>query len=315
MKNEIILFENQDVKLEVNMKDETVWLNRGQLAKLFDRDVKTIGKHINNALNEELDNSTVAKFATVQKEGQREVTREIEYYNLDMIISVGYRVKSQNGVIFRKWANNVLKDYMIKGYAVNQKRLEYLEKTIKLIDIAGRIDTELKADEAREIIKVINNYSNALNLLDCYDHKLITKPTGTEDNKKITYEDCISIVNKLKFNSDSNLFALERDNGLKAIIDTIYQSFDGKDLYPSVQEKAANFLYLITKNHTFIDGNKRIAATLFIYFLEFYNILYKGNRQVIDNNTLVAITLLIAESNPKEKDILIDLVMNFLNNE
>ena len=158
MKNEIILFENQDVKLEVNMKDETVWLNREQLAKLFDRDIKTIGKHINNALNEELDNSTVAKFATVQKEGQREVTREIEYYNLDMIISVGYRVKSQNGVIFRKWANNVLKDYMIKGYAVNQKRLEYLEKTIKLIDIAGRIDTELKADEAREIIKVINNY-------------------------------------------------------------------------------------------------------------------------------------------------------------
>ena len=315
MKNEIILFENQNVKLEVNMKDETVWLNREQLSKLFDRDVKTIGKHINNALNEELDNSTVAKFATVQKEGQREVTREIEYYNLDMIISVGYRVKSQNGVIFRKWANKVLKDYMIKGYAVNQKRLEYLEKTIKLIDIAGRIDTELKADEAREIIKVINNYSNALNLLDCYDHKLITKPTGTEDNKKITYEDCISIVNKLKFNSDSNLFALERDNGLKAIIDTIYGSFDGKDLYPSVQEKAANFLYLITKNHTFIDGNKRIAATLFIYFLEFYNILYKENEQVIDNNTLVAITLLIAESNPKEKDILIDLVMNFLNNE
>ena len=312
MKNEIILFENQNVKLEVNMKDETVWLNREQLAILFARDIKTIGKHINNALNEELDNSVVAKFATTAKDGK---TYQVEYYNLDMIISVGYRVKSQNGVIFRKWANKVLKDYMIKGYAVNQKRLEYLEKTIKLIDIAGRIDTELKADEAREIIKVINNYSNALNLLDCYDHKLITKPTGTEDNKKITYEDCISIVNKLKFNSDSNLFALERDNGLKAIIDTIYGSFDGKDLYPSVQEKAANFLYLITKNHTFIDGNKRIAATLFIYFLEFYNILYKGNRQVIDNNTLVAITLLIAESNPKEKDILIDLVMNFLNNE
>ena len=315
-KNEIILFENQGVKLEVNLKDETVWLNRQQMATLFNRDVKTIGKHINNALAEELaDIPTVAKFATVQKEGEREVKREVEYYNLDMILSVGYRVKSDKGILFRKWATNVLKDYMIKGYAVNQKRLEYLEKTIKLIDIAGRIDTELKADEAREIIKVINNYSNALNLLYCYDHKLITKPTGTEDNKKITYEDCISIVNKLKFNSDSNLFALERDNGLKAIIDTIYGSFDGKDLYPSVQEKAANFLYLITKNHTFIDGNKRIAATLFIYFLEFYNILYKGNRQVIDNNTLVAITLLIAESNPKEKDILIDLVMNFLNNE
>ena len=312
MKNEIILFENQNVKLEVNMKDETVWLNREQLAMLFARDIKTIGKHINNALNEELDNSVVAKFATTAKDGK---TYQVEYYNLDMIISVGYRVKSQNGVIFRKWANKVLKDYMIKGYAVNQKRLEFLEKTIKLIDIAGRIDTELKASEAQEIIKVINNYSNALNLLDDYDHKRITRPNGTKNNEKITYEDCISIVNKLKFNSDSNLFALERDNGLKAIIGTIYQSFDGKDLYPSVQEKAANFLYLITKNHTFIDGNKRIAATLFIYFLEFYNILYKENGQVIDNNTLVAITLLIAESNPKEKDILIDLVMNFLNNE
>ncbi len=312
MKNEIILFENQNVKLEVNMKDETVWLNREQLAMLFDRNIKTIGKHINNALNEELDNSVVAKFATTAKDGK---TYQVEYYNLDMIISVGYRVKSQNGVIFRKWANKVLKDYMIKGYAANQKRLEYLEKTIKLIDIAGRIDTELKAAEAGEIIKVINNYSNALNLLDDYDHKRITRPNGTKNNKKITYEDCISIVNKLKFNSDSNLFALERDSGLKAIIGTIYQSFDGKDLYPSVQEKAANFLYLITKNHTFIDGNKRIAATLFIYFLEFYNILYKENGQVIDNNTLVAITLLIAESNPKEKDILIDLVMNFLNNE
>ena len=294
------------------MKDESVWLNREQLAMLFDRDIKTIGKHINNALNEELDNSVVAKFATTAKDGK---TYQVEYYNLDMIISVGYRVKSQNGVIFRKWANKVLKDYIIKGYAVNQKRLEYLEKAIKLIDIAGRIDTELKGTEAGEIIKVINNYSNALNLLNDYDHKRITKPNGTKNNKKITYEECISIVNKLKFSSDSDLFALERDDGLKEVIGTIYQSFDGKDLYPSIQEKAANFLYLITKNHTFIDGNKRIAATLFIYFLEFYNILYKENVQVIDNNSLVAITLLIAESNPKEKDILIDLVMNFLKNK
>ena len=312
MKNEIILFENQNVKLEVNIKDETVWLNRKQLAILFARDIKTIGKHINNALNEELDNSVVAKFATTAKDGK---TYQVDYYNLDVIISVGYRVKSQNGVIFRKWANKVLKDYMIKGYAINKKRLEYLEKTVKLIDIAGRIDTELKEAEAQEIIKVINNYSNALNLLDDYDHKRITRPNGTKNNKKITYENCISIVNKLKFNSDSNLFALERNEGLKEIIGTIYQSFDGNDLYPTIQEKGANFLYLITKNHTFIDGNKRIAATLFIYFLKFYNILYKENEQVIDNNTLVAITLLIAESNPKEKDILIDLVMNFLNNE
>ena len=312
MKNEIILFENQDVKLEVNMKDDTVWLNREQLAMLFDRDIKTIGKHINNALNEELDNSVVAKFATTAKDGK---TYQVEYYNLDMIISVGYRIKSQNGVIFRKWANTVLKDYLLKGYAVNQKRLEYLEKTIKLIDIAGRMDTELKTAEAKEIIKVINNYSNALNLLDDYDHKRIIKPSGTKDNKKITYENCMNVIGKLKYNSDSNLFALERDEGLKEVIGTIYQSFDGKDLYPTIEEKAANFLYLITKNHTFIDGNKRIAATLFIYFLEFYNILYNENGQIIDNNTLVAITLLIAQSNPKEKDILIDLVMNFLNYE
>ena len=310
MKNEIVLFEDQNVKLEVNMKDESVWLNREQLAMLFDRDIKTIGKHINNALNEELDSSVVANFATTAKDGK---TYQVEYYNLDMIISVGYRVKSKNGITFRKWANKILKDYMIKGYAVNQKRLEYLEKTIKLIDLEDRIDTELKGEEAREIIKVINNYSNALNLLDDYDHKTIIKPDGTCNNKRVTYEDCMSIISKLKFSNNSNLFALERNKGLKEVIGTIYSSFDGKDLYPSNEEKAANFLYLIIKNHIFIDGNKRIAATLFIYFLEFYNILYRGSKEVIDNNTLVAVTLLIAQSNPKEKEILIDLVMNFLN--
>ena len=309
MKNEIVLFENQNVKLEVNVKDETVWLNAEQMAELFGRDSKTIRKHINNALQEECDNSVVAKFATTAKDGK---TYQVEYYNLDMIISIGYRVKSQNGVIFRKWANKVLKDYLLKGYAVNQKRLEYLEKTIKLIDIAGRIDIELKGTEAQEIIKVINNYSNALNLLDDYDHKRIIKPNGTINENKINYEDCMNIVNKLKFSSDSDLFALERDNGVEAIIFDIYQTFDGKGLYSSIEEKAANFLYLIIKNHVFIDGNKRIAATLFIYFLEFYNLLYKDGKQVIDNNTLVAITLLIAQSNPKEKEILVDLVMNFL---
>lgn len=313
MKNEIIIFENQKVKLEVNMRDETVWLNANQMAKLFGRDSKTIRKHINNALMEELsDEVVVAKFATTAKDGK---TYQVDYYNLDMIISVGYRVKSQNGVIFRKWATSVLKDYMIKGYAVNQKRLEYLEKTIKLIDIAGRIDTDLKDNEAMKIIKVINNYSNALNLLDDYDNRRITKPNGTKSIKQVTYEDCISVIGKLKFNNDSDLFALERNKGLQEIIGTIYQSFDGNDLYLTIEEKAANFLYLIIKNQTFIDGNKRIAATLFIYFLKFYNILYNEGIQVIDNNTLVAITLLIAQSNPKEKNILIDLVMNFLDNK
>ena len=317
MKNEIVLFENQDVKLEVNMKDETVWLSQQQMAELFDSSRTNIIEHINNIYSDgELDKvSTCQDFRQVRKEGKRDVARNIPFYNLDMIISVGYRVNSKRGIIFRKWANKILKDYLLKGYAVNQKRLEYLEKTIKLINIADRIDTELKGSEAQEIIKVINYYSNALNLLDDYDHKRITKPSGTINNNKIVYEDCMDIVSKLKFNSDSDLFALERDEGLKAIIGNIYQSFDGKDLYPTIEEKAANFLYLITKNHIFIDGNKRIAATLFIYFLEFYNILYKENEQVIDNNTLVAITLLIAQSNPKEKEILIDLVMNFLNNE
>lgn len=317
MKNEIILFENQDIKLEVNMKDETVWLSLEQMTKLFGRDRTVITRHVNNIFkDEELDKSEVcAKFAHTTQHGalsDKTQTREIEYYNLDMIISVGYRVKSKNGITFRKWATSVLKDYMIKGYAVNQKRLEYLEKTVKLIGIAGRIETELKGTEAQGIINVINNYRNALDLLDDYDHKTLTRPNGIKDDKKISYEDCMNVISKLRFNNDSDLFALERNQGLKAIIGNIYQSFDGKDLYPTVEEKAANFLYLITKNHTFIDGNKRIAATLFIYFLEFYNILYVDNKQIIDNNTLVAITLLIAESNPKEKDILIDLIMNFL---
>mgnify|MGYP004537065809 CR=1 FL=1 len=314
MKNEILLFENQDVKLEVNMKDETVWLSQQQMAELFNTSRTNIIEHISNIYSdEELDkNSTCQDFRQVRKEGKRTVTRTIPFYYLDMIISVGYRVNSKQGIIFRKWATSILKDYMIKGYAVNQKRLEYLEKTVKLIDIAGRIDINLKGNEAQEIIKVINNYSNALNLLDDYDHRRIIKPNGTINENKINYEDCMNIVNKLKFSSDSDLFALERDNGVEAIIFDIYQTFDGKDLYSSIEEKAANFLYLIIKNHVFIDGNKRIAATLFIYFLEFYNLLYKDGKQVIDNNTLVAITLLIAQSNPKEKEILVDLVMNFL---
>jgi len=312
MNNEIILFENQEIKLEVNMKDETVWLNREQLSILFDRDIKTIGKHINNALNEELDFSTIAKFATVQKEGNREVTRNIEYYNLDMIISIGYRVKSKNGIIFRKWANRVLKDHLLKGYSINQKRLEYLEKTVKLIDIASRIDEKITGKEIKDVIKVINDYSKALDLLDNYDYKKILKPQGTVNNKIITYEECNEIIKELKFNNDSKLFALERNEGLKAIIGAIYQSFDNKDVYKTVEEKAANFLYLIVKNHTFIDGNKRIGATLFIYFLNSYNILYKNGKQVIDNNTLASLTILVAQSNPKEKQIIVDLIMNFL---
>lgn len=216
MKNEIVLFKNQNVKLEVNMKDETVWLSLDQMSKLFGRDRTVITRHINNIFNDkELEkNEVCAKFTHTTKHGalsNKTQTRELDFYNLDMIISVGYRVKSQNGVIFRKWATKILKDYMIKGYAANQKRLEYLEKTVKLIDIAGRIDTQLKGNEAQEIIKVINNYSNALDLLDDYDHKRIIKPNGTKDNKQITYEDCLNIITKLRFSNDSDLFALERN--------------------------------------------------------------------------------------------------------
>ena len=310
-KNEIILFENQGVKLEVNVKDETVWLNREQIAKLFGRDIKTIGKHINNALKEELsdDNSVVAKFATTATDGK---TYQVEYYNLDMILSVGYRVKSKNGIIFRKWANKVLKDYMLKGYAVNQRRLEYLEKTIKLIDIANRIDDRLENDDAKEILKVIGEYSRALDMLDEYDHRTLKKPDGNVDTRVITYDDCIAIINSLKYKEESELFGVERDKGLKAIIGNVYQSFSGQDIYNSIEEKAANLLYLVVKNHVFIDGNKRIAATLFIYFLKFYGILYNENGKVIDNHTLTALTLLVAESNPKEKEVMIDLIMNFL---
>ena len=308
MKNEIVLFENQNVKLEVNVKDETVWLTQEQMVNLFGRDQSVISRHIKNIFKEkELDEES-----NMQKLHIANSDKPITLYNLDVIISVGYRVKSQNGIIFRKWANKILKDYLLKGYAVNQKRLEYLEKTVKLIDIASRIDAPITGDEATGIIKVINNYSNALNLLDDYDHRSVEKPKGTTDDKIITYEECMDIIRKLKFNSDSDLFALERNEGLKAILGAIYQSFDGKDVYPSIEEKAANFLYMIVKNHVFIDGNKRIAATLFIYFLNYYNILYKDEVKVIDNNTLVSLTLLIAESNPLEKEILTDLVMNFL---
>ena len=309
MKNEIIIFENQNVKLEVNMKDETVWLNREQMAKLFDRDIKTIGKHINNALKEELDNAVVAKFATTAKDGKN---YQVEYYNLDMIISIGYRVKSQNGVIFRRWANKILKDYLVNGYAVNEKRLEYLEKTVKLIDIASRNLEGLDTVGASDIIKVLQRYTKSLDLLDDYDHKTLTKPKGTKSSEKITYKNCIDIIKTLKFNEKSELFALERDKGLESIINNIYQTFDGKDVYESIEEKAANFLYICVKNHVFIDGNKRIAAILFIYFLQFYNILYVGDKAVIDNNTLASLTLLVAEANPKEKEIMIDLIMNFL---
>lgn len=310
MNNEIIIFENQNVKLEVNMKDETVWLTQSQMAQLFGKAVSTINEHIKNIYKEkELEvTDTMTKF------GNSEFSdKPTNYYNLDVIISVGYRVKSQEGILFRKWATNILKDYMLKGYAINQKRLDYLEKTVKLIDIATR-SNDTNDENSKEILNVINNFSKGLDILDNYDHRNFEKVKGRKSNKMITYENCLNLIDLLKFNETSNIFALERDKGLSSIINNIYQSFDGEDVYPTIEEKAANFLYLIVKNHAFIDGNKRIAATLFIYFLHFYNILTIENKDVIDNNTLAALTILIAESNPKEKNIMIDLIMNILSN-
>ena len=311
-KNEIILFENQGVKLEVNLKDETVWLTQAQMSELFKKAKSTINEHIKNIYKE----GELKEEETMTKFGISEFADKlVDYYTLDMIISIGYRVKSTQGVAFRKWATKILKDYMLKGYAVNQKRLEYLEKTIKLIDIANRMEERLDNSDAKEILKVIGDYSKALDLLDDYDHRTLKKIKGNIDERRIQYRDCIDIINKLRFNEESTLFAVERDKGLESIIGNIYQSFAGQDIYKSIEEKAANFLYLTVKNHVFADGNKRIAATLFIYFLNFYGILYKDGKQTIDNNTLTALTLLIAESNPKEKEVLIDLVMNFLNTD
>ena len=310
MNNEIIIFENQNIKLEVNMKDETVWLTQSQMAQLFGKAVSTINEHIKNIYKEkELEvTDTMTKF------GNSEFSdKPTNYYNLDVIISVGYRVKSQEGILFRKWATNILKDYMLKGYAINQKRLDYLEKTVKLIDIATR-SNDTNDENIKEVLNVINNFSKGLDILDNYDHRNFEKVKGRKSNKMITYENCLNLIDLLKFNETSNIFALERDKGLNSIINNIYQSFDGEDVYQTIEEKAANFLYLIVKNHAFIDGNKRIAATLFIYFLHFYNILTIENKDVIDNNTLAALTILIAESNPKEKNIMIDLIMNILSN-
>ena len=309
MKNEIVIFENQEVKLEVNMKEKTVWLNAKQMSELFGREESNIRRHIINIFKEkELEEEN-----NVQKMHVDGVKQLVPFYSLDVIISVGYRVKSKNGVIFRQWATKVLNDFMIKGYAVNEQRLRYLEKTVKLLDIANRGYENTDSKDSKEILRVITEYTKALDMLDDYDHRSFKKIKGRKSSDMITYQDCLDIIVDLRFHEESDLFALERNKGLEAIICNIYQTFNGNDVYPTLEEKASNFLYMIVKNHVFIDGNKRIAATLFIYFLQYYGMLYVNGMQIIDNNTLTALTLLIAESNPKEKEVLIDLIMNFLN--
>ena len=310
MHNEIIIYKNGELELpvEVTPDKETVWLNRNQLVALFDRDVKTIGKHINNALKEELDSSVVAKFATTASDGK---TYKVDYYNLDMIISVGYRVKSARGVEFRRWANKILKDYIVQGYAVNERRLAALNRVVKIQSniIAGVLDLD-----AEKVLEVVKRYSLALEMLDDYDHQTITKPKISSDEVyKLTYEECRNLISKMSYSETSDIFGKEKGKGLlKGIIDSIYQSAFGEEAYPSIEEKAANLLYFIIKDHPFVDGCKRIAATTFLYFLDMNQILYKNNKKILSDSTLVALTLLIAESKPQEKEIMINIVMNFL---
>ncbi len=305
---ELVLFQSSDgtVSLNTIIKDDTVWLNRQQMAELFDRDVKTIGKHIANARKEELSGqySTVAKFATVQKEGDREVERQIEYYNLDVIISVGYRVKSARGVEFRRWSNSVLHDYILKGYAVNNNRINQLNEVIQIMK---RTQNSL---DAQQVLSVIERYNTALDLLDDYDHQTMKRPKGSSSVYRLTYEECKKVIDSMKFSSQSDLFGAEKDDSFKGSIGNIYQSFGGEDVYPTLEEKAANLLYFITKNHSFYDGNKRIAAAIFLYFLDKNEKLFFNNEKLIDDHTLVALTIMIAESNPNEKEMMISVVMN-----
>ena len=304
--NELVLFETKDkeIKLSVPLEQETVWLNRNQMADLFGRDVKTIGKHINNALKEELDDSTVAKFATVQNEGGREVERNLEYYNLDMIISVGYRVKSRRGVEFRRWANNVLKQYILRGYAVNNNRITQLGEVIQVMK---RTQDAL---DSGQVLSVIEKYSTALDLLDAYDHQNMERPKGNEAAYILTYEECKEIISSMRFGNESDIFGKEKDDSFKGSIGNIYQSFGGEDLYPTLDEKAAHLLYFITKNHSFHDGNKRIAATIFLYFLDRNGALFVDGNKTIDDHTLVALTIMIAESKPEEMEMMITVIMN-----
>ncbi|ESL03197.1 death-on-curing family protein [Catonella morbi ATCC 51271] len=304
--NELILFETEDraVTLSVPVNQEMVWLSRNQMAELFDRDIKTIGKHINNALSEELDNSTVAKFATVQNEGSREVERFIEYYNLDVIISVGYRVKSKRGVEFRKWANSVLRQYILRGYAVNNNRIAQLGEVIQIMK---RTQNSL---DSKQVLSVIERYSTALDLLDAYDHQNMSRPKGNAATYVLTYEECMEIIASMRFGDESDIFGKEKDGSFEGSIGNIYQSFAGQDLYPTLEEKAAHLLYFVTKNHSFLDGNKRIAATMFLYFLDRNGVLFVGGEKTIDDHTLVALTIMIAESKPDEMEMMITVIMN-----
>ena len=310
--NEIILFETSDKKvtLSVPMDGDTVWLSQAQMAELFDTTKQNVSLHANNCFKEgELNKKSVVKdFLTTASDGKNYKTK---YYNLDVIISVGYRVKSKRGIEFRQWASKILKQYMIDGYAINEKRLHALQKTV---DIQTRMLADALNVEEKDVLRAVNLYTDSLILLDQYDHQVIVKPTGAKPIYRITYDDCMKMVSHMKDSFETDVFGVEKEEGkVNGIISAIYQSAFGEDAYPSIEEKASNLLYFMIKDHPSADGCKRIAASLFLEFLERNDALFIDGNKRIGDGELVAITLMIAESNPEEKDIMVKLVMNLLN--
>lgn len=305
----LVFYKSEDgnIQLNVKLEKDTVWLTQSQMSNLFGVDRTVIVRHIRNIYKsaELSEDATCAKNAQVQEEGGRTVRRTIPYYNLDMIISVGYRVNSKNATQFRIWATSILKQYLIKGYAINDQRLQQLGEVIRIMK---RTQNEL---DAKQVLSVIENYSTALTLLDDYDHQCMKRPEGSKATYVLSYEECRNLIDQMRFNADSDLFGHEKDDSFKGSIGNIYQSFGGEDVYPSLEEKAANLLYFVTKNHSFSDGNKRIAATVFLYFLDKNGILYdeNGNKRIADY-TLVALTIMIAESRTEEKEMMVSIIMN-----
>lgn len=312
-KFDLVKFVDNDFELEVrtDKENDTVWLTQKEMALLFDVSSDNIGLHISNILKEnELDDSTTKFSSVVQLEGKRKVKRKLKIYNLDMIISVGYRVKSQRGILFRKWANKILKEYLLQGYSINQKRLLALNKTI---EIQNQMRSSSLNIDQEALVSVIEEYTNALDLLDDYDHQCLNKPKGNQTIYELTYQDCRTLIDSMKFKDTSTIFGLEKEEGkLNGILAAVYQNVFDQEVYPSLEEKAAHLLYFLVKDHPFADGCKRIAATIFLEFLNRNHALVKNGKIVIANDTLVAITILTAESKPEEMDIIINLIMNLL---
>lgn len=307
----IVTFKDEQLELEVNIspEEDTVWLTQAQISELFNRERSVITKHIRNIFkeNELEENAVCAKFAHTASDGK---TYQTVYYNLDVIISVGYRVKSPRGVLFRKWATNVLRQYLTEGYAINEKRLAVLNKTVQ---IQSNIIGGLAGIDAEDVLKVVQEYSRSLELLDAYDHQCVTIPEGTNCFYFLKYDECMKLIKRMEFSQTSDVFGVEKEPGkLDGILSAIYQSAFGQDAYPSLEEKAANLLYFLVKDHPFNDGCKRIAAALFLYFLNQNNALYNNGNKIISDSALVAITLMIAESRPEEKEIMIQVIINFL---